>query len=221
MADRTAPPTGVNIKITQDKKFALPDGTKTEGPLDLVIVDFTSRNMYYEGAYDPNNIAPPTCFAINPIPKQMAPSDNAPEKQNDVCSTCPQNQFNSAGKGKACKNTRLLAVLPPDADENTPLWLLSVSPTALKGFDGFVGAVNRQFGMPPVAVIAEVGFNESETFASLVFSNPRPNENLETHFARMQEANELLAVEPDVSSYGQAPAKAAGRAPARKPVGRR
>ena len=221
MADRTAPPTGVNIKITQDKKFQLPDGTKTDGPLDLVIVDFVSKNTYYEGAYDPNSIVPPNCFAIHPEPKQLTPSDNSPEKQSDTCATCPQNQFGSAGKGKACKNGRVLAVLPPDADENTPLWILNVSPTALKGFDGFVGAVNRQFGMPPIAVVAEVGFNESETFASLVFSNPRPNEGLEVHFARQAEAAEMLATEPDVSSFGQASAKQPGRPAPRKPVARR
>lgn len=217
MADRTAPPSGVNIKITQDKKFQLPDGNKVDGPLDLVIVDFVSKNLYYEGAYDPNNISPPACFAIHPEPKMLVPSDNSPNKQCDTCSGCEQNQFGSAGKGKACKNMRVLAVLPPDADENTPLWILNVSPTAIKGFDGFVGAVNRTFGMPPVAVIAEVDFNEAETFASLTFSNPRPNENLEVHFNRQAEARDLLAAEPDVSGYGQAPAKPAARAVARKP----
>ena len=143
MAGKIAPPSGINIRITQDKKFQLPDGSKVEGPLDLVIVDFVSRNTFYEGTYDPNNITPPTCFAIHPELKQMAPSENSPIKQSDDCASCPMNQFGSSGKGKACKNGRMLAVLPPDADADTPLWLLQVSPTALKGFDGFVGPVLR------------------------------------------------------------------------------
>ncbi|PTT35452.1 hypothetical protein DBR23_23385 [Acidovorax sp. HMWF018] len=216
-ANKIAPPSGINIRITQDKKFQLPDGSTVEGPLDLVVVDFVSRNSFYEGAYDPNNIVPPTCFAIHPEPKQMVPSDNSPVKQADDCASCPMNQFNSAGKGKACKNSRVLAVLPPDATEDTPLWLLTVSPTALKNFDSFVGSVARTFQMPPIAVIASVDFNPGVTYASLNFSDPRPNENLAVHFARQAEAKELLTVEPDVSSYGQEPAKPA-RPAARKPT---
>lgn len=222
MAGRIAPPTGNAIKVTQDKKFLLPDGNKVDGPLEVVVVDFINKNVYYEGAYDPNNITSPNCFAIHPIVKEMAPSANAPDKQCDDCSSCPMNQFGSAGKGKACKNTRVLAVLPPDADESTPMWLLNVSPTAIKGFDGFVGSVQRTFEMPPIAVVVEVGFNEAETFASLTFSNPRPNDNLAVHFARQAEAKDLLEVEPDTSNFGQAaPAKPAARPVARKAVGAR
>lgn len=218
MAGRIAPPTGNKIKIGQNKQFTLPDGSVTD-TLDLVIVDFTSKNTFYEGAFDPNNITPPACFAIGPEPKNLVPSANAPAKQCDDCASCPLNQFGSAGKGKACKNSRVLAVLPPEADADTPIWTLEVSPTGIKGFDGFVGNVNRAFGMPPISVVVTVSFNPAETFASLVFSDPRPNENLEVHFGRQAEAQELLAVEPDVSSYGQAPAKPAGRAtPARRPT---
>ena len=213
-ASKIAPPSGIGIRITQDKKFQLPDGSKVDGPLDLVIVDFVSRNSFYEGAYDPNNISPPACFAIHPEPKQMVPSDNSPAKQSDDCASCPMNQFGSAGKGKACKNSRVLAVLPPDANADTPMWLLQVSPTALKGFDGYVGSVARTFQMPPIAVVTSVDFNPNETYASLTFSDPRPNENLAVHFARQAEAKELLMAEPDVSGYGQEPAKPA-RAPAR------
>ena len=218
MAGRIAPPSGINIRITQDKMFLLPDGSKVAGPLDLVIVDFVSRNMFYEGTYDPNNISPPACFAIHPEPKQLVPSDASPIKQADDCASCAMNQFGSSGKGKACKNMRLLAVLPPDADADTPLWTLAVSPTAIKGFDGFVGSVARTFQMPPISVIASVDFNPNETFASLTFGDPRPNENLAEHFARQAEAKELLMAEPDVSGFNQAPAKTGARPAARKPA---
>lgn len=217
MAGRTAPPSGNMIKITQDKKFQLPNGQRVEGPLELVVVDFINKNTYYEGAYDPNNITAPNCFAIHPIIKEMVPSANAPDRQCDDCTSCPMNQFGSAGKGKACKNTRLLAVLPPDADADTPMWTLSVSPTAIKGFDGFVSSLTRM-EMVPVQMIVEVGFNEAETFASLTFSNPVPNENVAAHFARQGEASDLLNVEPDVSSFGQAAPAKASRPVARKPA---
>lgn len=219
-AGKIAPASGISIRATQDKQFQLPNGQKVT-ELELVVVDFVSRNEFYEGAYDKDNITPPACFAIHPEPKNMVPSENSPVKQADTCGECPMNQFGSAGKGKACKNGRVLAVLPPDADADTPMWLLKVSPTALKGFDGFVAGVLRTFQMPPVGVVVKVSFDEGQTYASMVFNDPTPNENLEVHFARMDEAKALLAVEPDVSTYGQAPAvpaRGAARAPARAPA---
>lgn len=201
MADKVAPASGNYIRVTQDKQFQLPDGTKTPGPLELVIVDFISTNRFYEGAYDPKNITPPACFAISTDPKNMAPSPNAPLPQASDCQSCPMNQFGSSGDGKACKNSRVMAVLPPDADEDTPLWLLATSPTANKGFDGYVAGVARTFQMPPVGVVTTVGFDAGSTYAKLTFTDAQPNENLAAHFGRQAEAQQLLAVEPDVSGF--------------------
>lgn len=215
LANKTAPASGPVIRVTQDKMFELPDGTKSAGPLQLVIVDFSTKHAFYEGKFDPKNIVPPACFALGSNPLKMVPSKNAPLAQSTDCQACPNNQFGSDGEGKACKNCRVLAVLPPDADEDTPMWILSTSPTANKGFDGFVTSVARVFQTPPVGVVATVGFDPSVTYAKLVFSDPVANENLGVHFARQEEAREMLAVEPDVSSFVKAP-PARGKAAARR-----
>lgn len=223
-AARIEPGGGKSIRIGQDKSFTLPDGTKTREALQLVIVDFVSRNEFYEGTYNKDEITPPVCFAINPEPKQLAPSDNSPAKQNDICGTCPQNQFGSSptGSGKACKNTRLLAVLPPDADDDTEIWTLKVSPTAIKAFDGFVAGVNRAFQLPPVGVVVTVGFSDAKDFPSLEFTDPMPNENVAVHFSRQEEALEMLLREPDVSAYSaEKPAKPALRKPMARKVASR
>lgn len=199
--DKTAPSGSNAIRLTQDKRFLLPDGTQTAGPLQLVVVDFASKNSFYEGKYDPKAIAPPACFAIGSNPLKMTPSKNAPVKQSDDCQSCPMNLFGSDGDGKACKNTRVLAVLPPDADENTPMWVLTTSPTANKSFDGFVTSVARIFQTPPVGVIATVGFDTNVTYAKLVFSDPQPNPNVNLCFSRQAEAQAMLAIEPDVSQF--------------------
>lgn len=214
VAEKTAPASGNFIRVTQDKKFLLPDGTQTPGPLQLVIVEFGSKNAFYEGAYDPKNISPPACFAIGSNPQQMVPSANSPLAQASDCTSCPMNQFGSAGDGKACKNSRVMAVLPPDADEDTPLWMLATSPTANKGFDGYVSSVARTFQTSPIGVVTTVGFDSGSTYAKLTFTDPQPNENLAAHFGRQEEAKAMLAVEPDVSSFVKAPparGKAAGR----------
>jgi len=213
LASRVDKPSGDTIQVTQDKMFKMPDGTQHPGPLRLVVVDFVAANYFYEGAYDPNNASPPTCFAIGITPTDMSPSANSPEKQAEKCGTCPNNQFGSKGNGKACKNMRVMAVLPPDADANTPMYILKTSPTANKAFDSYVSAVARTFQRPPYGVITEISFDPSEKYATLRFGNPAPADDdlLEVAFNRQAEARERLLTEPDVSGF-EAPKPAARKA---------
>ncbi|MDM0116874.1 hypothetical protein QTI66_32630 [Variovorax sp. J22R133] len=221
MAGRTQPATGNMIRM-KGKEFLLPDGTKTAGPLDLVIVDFASRNEFYENNFDKDNIVPPVCFAIGDNPKTLVPSENSPANQSpDGCSACPMNVFGSAGNGKACKNVRMLAVLPPDADDDTPMWTLKVSPTGLKSFDGYVNNVARTIGTSPVGVVTTVSLDPNADYPTLRFGDPQPNENVAVHFARQEEAREMVNAEPDLTQRTQAPAKAPARPAARKAVAAR
>ena len=219
LASRIAPATGIKIRATQDKQFVLPDGTKTGGSLELVIVDFVTTHNFYEGAFDKDDIVPPGCFAVGTDPRKMFPSANVPNKQADDCQSCPNNQFGSKGTGKACGNGRLLAVLPADADADTPIWLLQPSATAIKGFDGYVAGVARTFQAMPLGVVTTVAFNENETFAQMTFTDPKPNPNVTEHFGRQSEARELLFAERDVSGYVEfekAPVRKAAAKPARR-----
>jgi len=220
LSERTSPAGGDKIQLKNDKTFNLPDGTKAN-ELEVVIVDFIATNNFYEGAYDKDNIQPPACFAIGQIITQMVPSDNSPAKQSDSCAVCPMNQFGSAGNGKACKNMRRLAVLPADADTDTPMLVLDVSPTGLKSFDGYVKSVASKFGVLPIGVVTTITMDPNVDYPSLRFGDPQPNENVEVHWSRRAEAMERISQEPDVSSYAvPAPPKARGRAPA-KPAARR
>lgn len=219
LGDRIAPPGGSKIKLAAGS-MTLPNGTKTPGPLDLVVVDFVAKNLFYEGAYDSNNIVPPVCFAIGTNPLKLVPSPNSPLPQAATCAECPMNQFGSAGAGKACKNERHLAVLPPDGDDETPLWALSVSPTGIKGFDGYVAGVARTFQTIPAGVVTTVELDPSKTYPSLMFGGAVPNPNVNAHFARQEEARAMLAVEPDVSGYGVEKPPAKKAAPKRPAVRR-
>ena len=216
MGDRIQPATGNMIRATQDKKIILPDGTKTEGPLQLVVLDFVTMHNFYPAGFDEKNIVPPDCYAIGVNPKAMTPMANSPNIQAKNCQECPNNEWGSKGDGKACNNERLLAVMPPDADDDTPIWLLKVSKTAIKGFDGFVAGLRRVYQSVPIQFVVTVGFNDSKTYPSWEFSDPQPNPNLEVHFGRQGEAIELLNRERDVSGW-EPPA----RTPARKGAARR
>lgn len=206
----TSAVTGNKIK-TDEKTFTLPDGTVTDEPIEVVIVDFVSFNAYYEGVYDPKNIVPPNCFAIHPLVSEMVPSENSPDKQCETCAACPLNQFGSNGAGKACKNSRRVAVMPPDAKDDAELWLLEVSPTALKSFDRHVQNLARVHKKLPAQVITTVSFNPGVKYSQLVFSDPVPLDDADAarFLARREAAAAVLNQEPDVSTFKAKPAKAA------------
>lgn len=88
----------------------------------VVIAAWCLENVYYNTDYDPDNRAPPACFAFCKDPSlkdEMGPTEAVQESddfeaQSPTCSDCPQNQWGSAerGRGKACSNRRRLACLP-------------------------------------------------------------------------------------------------------------
>jgi hypothetical protein len=214
MNERTAPPSGNKISVG-GKRFKFPDGHESDGPEDFVVVDFVARNEFYEDDFDKNNIVPPVCVAIGSNPKKLVPMASSPSKQCDDCAGCPMNAFGSKGKGKACSNTYVLAVLPPDADESTPMATIKVSATSMRSFDAFVQHTARTFQTPPVGVVVSVGFDSNETYPKLVFGDAVPNENLAVHFSRQVEAQEMLNAEPDFTPReAMAKPKNAARRPA-------
>ena len=217
---RLMAPTGDKIKIS-NKQFKLPGGDVLDF-LDVVIVDFVYYNVYYEGAFDSNNIMPPNCFAIAEEPKTIAPSNNSPDKQCESCAGCWANEFGSSGKGKACQNRVLMAVLPTDANEETPFAILDISPTAVKGFSSYLQSVVRGFQKMPYEVVTHIECNPATKHDVAIFSEPQEIEDigfLGMVESRLGEAKERLTTEPDVSAFkaaNDAPKKGALKAPARR-----
>ena len=216
LAKRLQTSTADRIRTSNAKIFEFPDKSEAE-TIDCIVVDFVAFNRYYENGYDEGNIVPPNCFAIGLEPAGLVPSDNSPDKQCASCAGCAMNQFKSApnGKGKACGNTRLLAVIvPPDPDDvavgddlsELPLYTISVSPTALTSFDSHVNKVATHFKKPVRTVITRISFAQDSKYASLRFSAVAPaGQELEmVAQSRLEEARKRLAVEPDVSAFSPA-----------------
>ena len=219
--DKIGKPSSNVINIKQNKSFALPSGDITGDPQELVILDFVSTNMLYDGVYDPGNVQPPICFAIGDNPDRLIASDNSSDKQSDTCAACPMNRYETAarGKGKACKNMRLLAVMPADATEEDGIWLLKVSPTGLKSYDGYVRNLAQRNGLAPIQVVTKVGFDPNEEYPSLRFAPEAvlDGERLAFFASRIEEAGQLIRSEPDYSGYeAPKPAKPAARKPTRR-----
>ena len=209
LKDKTEVGEGRSIS-TRGKVFTLPDGQVIQPPMDVVIVDFVSRNLYYDTKYDPDNPQPPACMAVGDSPKGLIPVKDAPDVQHSDCDTCPLNQFGSDGDGKACKNTRYLAVVMPDDVEGN-LMTLSVPPTGTRPFDAYVNSVAKLYSLPPVGVVTQVSFHEEKSYPLPLFGDPRPNENVGLHYALREDAKELLYQLPDFSTAEAKPKKKSRR----------
>lgn len=201
LAKQVGAPSGDRIKATQDKKFLLPDGNKVD-TLEAVIVNFGSHNSYYTESYDRNKPVSPACFSLGMDPRSMVPSENSPKRQADTCHECPNNMWGSGpgGRGKACKNARVLALMPSKGvAEDAPIWLLQTSPTAIKFFDDYVrGLLQRK--VTPLKVVTQIYFDPNSTFASMRFRALEPvNPDDVPHYAsRVEAARERLMTEPEI-----------------------
>ena len=159
----------------RDKEFTLPDGQKSPGPLECIILDFAWFMVHYPGAFNSNNPQQPNCFAVgreNPEAGNLKPHENVKKAQGTNCKDCDKNQWGSAptGKGKACKNQRRLIIVPPDFDENTDPMSMYVSPGGLKNFDKYVSRLNNEHGVLPVQVITAVSFDADQSYPLLKFA---------------------------------------------------
>ena len=141
----------------------------------VVILDTINENTLYEGKFNPNEMAPPTCFAFGRGDDEMAPHEvsvKAGSAQSDDCASCAYNEWGSAdtGRGKACSNKRRLAMLPAGTIDNGRIKLftrasdfetgsigfLKLPVTSVKGYASFVKQVAAGLHRPPHGIFAKV-----------------------------------------------------------------
>lgn len=193
------------ITIDRGGHFTGPDGLDLGAEIRGAVVDFVYMNRFYTSTYDPNNPAPPVCFAIAPVEdyKNMAPHALAPEPQHEECATCPYNQWGSRGKGKACKNTYELAfVLEEDLETETPkLYQISVPPTGMKSFSAFANLCARVLNAPPIKALVTVRAVPQGTYTTMAFADPDNNPGFAKLLALREEARAMLMTTPDLSNY--------------------
>jgi hypothetical protein len=200
---RVAAPTGSRITVMNSGKFKVPGVGEVDGPIDVIIVDFASNNSYYKGAFNKNNPAPPVCAAVGTGPNdELTPHEDAPDLQSDNCKTCPMNQFGSNGLGKACKNTKTVALLPADAVEgdDTAIMTLSISPTGIKGFDATISQIAAKYARLPRQMVVsmfskQAGNSDAKTVG---FGEPRPIDDAQFGYvqSRLEEARAILLAAP-------------------------
>lgn len=175
---------------TRGGKLSIDDAPVPGNRMAVHVLDHIMENVYYEGDYDADNPSAPSCYAFGRDEKTMSPHPKVVEAGTAVsekCAGCPNNEFGSAdkGRGKACKNTRRLALLPAGTyDEKGKLKLFTDSEhhesanirfmklpvTSVKGFAGFVKSVAGTLKMPPHGIITKVSVEpDAKTQHKVVF----------------------------------------------------
>jgi len=141
------------------------NGTPVPGnKLDCIIIASSHANKLYEGKYDPGNITNPSCYAYSPDGMNMVPHPSVVDPKHDNCTSCPNNQWGSdpsGGKGKACKNTRSLALIPastkPEEIADAEVAIANLPVTSGQNFGTYVNKLATLFNRPPLGMVTQIG----------------------------------------------------------------
>lgn len=154
------------------------DAPLPNNEMAVVILDGILENVFYEGKYDSDNPQGPTCFAFGREEKTMEPhkivieNGNSQAGASGQCAGCEMNEWGSAdtGRGKACRNTRRLAMIPAgtfengkfkaftdeEQFENAGIAYMKLPVTSVKGYAAFVKQIAGALKRPPHAVFTKV-----------------------------------------------------------------
>jgi len=158
---------GSRFRIVEDgTEFVLPDTT-----LDVIIVGANPNitKAWYEKKWSPGDEpTAPDCMSSNGI----TPDSDAKSPQADRCAVCPKNVFGSAQadngqKLKACSDMKRLAIVAAN-DPTGTIYLLSVTPAALKGLNQYHKELSAK-GIPAEVVVTKLSFDTDASFPKLQF----------------------------------------------------
>lgn len=198
----------------------------TGNKLQCVILAAPVERLYYDTRYDPTKLVGPKCFAIAAIATGMGPTDRVEGKQHDTCEGCPKNEWGSAtngGKGKACRETRRLLLIPADSigsvDAVKAAEVAALRPpvTSLKNYATYVQTVATTLKRPPLAVISEIAVvPDAKTQFKVTFSLIKAIDDpaiiralMDRAETETQRAIETAGIASDEQAEGAPPAAAA------------
>lgn len=219
---------GNQIKLDKKLKFIL-GGADLGSEVNVIIVGHVKVHAYYDTPFDEDNITAPACYAVSDTGENMAPLDESPKKQSEICDECWAFKFKSdeRGKGKACGEKHALAVIFTDdlANGDDPeIAFVKVPVTSGATFRRYVKGLNDN-ELPSWAVMTAIKFDEKADWQKLEFDQDGevPEKYLNICRDKNRAAMKQLMEKPDFSTYKgskeakkpkgkqPAPAKKAGR----------
>jgi hypothetical protein len=182
------------------KKFSLPSGVTSDGPLTAIILDWRYTRKYFPEVYNSMDKKPPVCFASNKDEDLLEPNDRSTAKQSDEgCNTCKWDVWGSAegmSKGKRCKNGIALAIVPvdpaPKKEKGTTPWLIDLPPSSIKPFLNFVRDLGETNHLMPLQVKVDLQFEPRVTYPLIQYANATPHPYLQEVVALRDDAQLVL-----------------------------
>lgn len=177
--------------------------------LEAVILAASYRNVYYADRFDANNVVSPNCFALSSTDADMAPHSNVSHPEHPTCEGCKNNEWGSdpiGGRGKACKQTRRLVLLPGAAVEKgvqdvltAEQAILDLPVTSVRNYSQYVNALAASANVPTYAAIAQISVvPDAKTQFKVMFQPMRvlPSLDLLNAVKRRLEGAASLSLEP-------------------------
>jgi hypothetical protein len=189
--------------------------------MDVIVLDFVLENGIFREKYNPSKPASPMCYAIGRDEDALKPHEESEEPQHTDCATCPNNEWGSdpeGGRGKACKNTRRIAVIPadclksgPEAIKKAGMVMCKLPVTSLKNFSTFVNQAVKVMDTPPFGVVVRLSTKPHPTSLFQVhwtiLDKIENQEHLEALYERHVGANKAMFQPYPKMDEEQAPAK--------------
>lgn len=164
---------------TTDEVLMRDDGDGPRNSIEVVIVKASAAvsKIFYKGGYVEGSSAAPDCWSANGV----TPDGSVQNKVHSTCADCPMNAWGSrvteSGKqGKACADSRRVAVVPVGDIENDRFggpMLLRIPAASLKDLKAYGDLLNG-YNYPYYAVATRVSFDPKEAYPKFVFQAIRP-----------------------------------------------
>lgn len=136
--------------------------------LGIIVIDFLLENGIFREKYNPNKPASPMCYAFGRTEDDLTPHEEAEEPQHTDCANCPNNEWGSdpeGGRGKACKNSRRIGIIPADVlghsdtverIKKASVVMCKLPVTSIKNFSTYVNQVVKVMDKVPFSVVTEL-----------------------------------------------------------------
>jgi hypothetical protein len=187
------------------------------------------------------------CFAFGREEKTLAPHQIVIDAGNQqcgasgLCDGCEMNEWGSAdtGRGKACRNTRRLALIPAgtfnqagkfelieddEHFESTAIGFMKLPVTSVKGYASFVKQVAGALRRPPFGIVTKVKVVPDPKSQFKVVFEPiinLPDELMGAIMKRHEEAKSTIDFPYQPNDEEVAPPPKRGSRAAQKPVAKR
>ena len=190
--------------IMSFEKAPVPDNK-----MDVVIIGGAYRNTLYKGAYDPDVIVNPDCYALSDEEEGMKPHENVAHPEHPTCKGCRMNEWESVqlinpkskSRGKACKQGRRLILLPAnqvtseDETIKAEMAIVDIPVTSVKYYSSLVNVLASTINLPVWAVVVTMQCRPHiKNQFEVVFTPMRPIQDEKIIRALMKRRDEAMRI---------------------------